>query len=175
MPLSLRPPQYPDGIQPLILQPSLTGQAGAWWKEGKSPFESPAEGTTSCIPRFCVDLQTFAAYHVGNSPSLTMSCFYPARVIPHRLEWEAVGPVRRHFSPVSCLPAGRKWNHTMKQTLLFVALAFALTVALPARAQGGCTDSPENPTLILAGLAGGAFAVSSIKTRIQARRASKNQ
>jgi len=64
---------------------------------------------------------------------------------------------------------------TMKKTLLFVALAFALTVALPARAQGGCDDSPENPTLILAGLAGGAFAVSSIKTRIQARRASKNQ
>jgi len=63
----------------------------------------------------------------------------------------------------------------MKKTLLFVALAFALTVALPARAQGGCDDSPENPTLILAGLAGGAFAVSSIKTRIRARRASKNQ
>jgi XrtJ-associated TM-motif-TM protein len=63
----------------------------------------------------------------------------------------------------------------MKKTLLFVALAFALTVALPARAQGGCDDSPENPTLILAGLAGGAFAVSSLRTRILARRASKKQ
>jgi XrtJ-associated TM-motif-TM protein len=63
----------------------------------------------------------------------------------------------------------------MKKTLLFVALAIALTVALPARAQGGCDDSPENPTLILAGLAGGAFALSSIRMRIRARRASKNQ
>jgi XrtJ-associated TM-motif-TM protein len=63
----------------------------------------------------------------------------------------------------------------MKKTVLFAALAFALTVALPARAQGGCDDSPENPTLILAGLAGGAFAVSSIRMRIRARRASKNQ
>jgi XrtJ-associated TM-motif-TM protein len=63
----------------------------------------------------------------------------------------------------------------MKKTLLFVALAFALTVALPARAQGGCDDSPENPTLILAGLAGGAFAVSSLRTRILARRAAKKQ
>ena len=63
----------------------------------------------------------------------------------------------------------------MKKTVLFAALAFALTVALPARAQGGCDDSPENPTLILAGLAGGAFAVSSIRMRIRARRASENQ
>lgn len=62
----------------------------------------------------------------------------------------------------------------MKKSMLFVALALALTVALPvARAQTGCDDSPENPTLILAGLAGGAFAVSSLRTRISARRASK--
>ena len=61
----------------------------------------------------------------------------------------------------------------MKKSLLFVALALALTVALPARAQSGCDDSPENPTLILAGLAGGAFAISSVRTRISARRAAK--
>jgi XrtJ-associated TM-motif-TM protein len=61
----------------------------------------------------------------------------------------------------------------MKKSLLFAALAIALTVALPVHAQTGCDDSPENPTLILAGLAGGAFAVSSLKTRIRARRAQK--
>lgn len=61
----------------------------------------------------------------------------------------------------------------MKKTLLFAALAFAITVALPARAQSGCDDSPENPTLILAGLAGGAFAVSSLRTRLRARRVNK--
>ena len=61
----------------------------------------------------------------------------------------------------------------MKKSLLFVALATALTVALPARAQSGCADSPENPTLILAGLAGGAYAVSTLRTRISARRAAK--
>jgi XrtJ-associated TM-motif-TM protein len=66
----------------------------------------------------------------------------------------------------------------MKKLLLYAALPFSLAVctSMPARAQfGGCSDSPENPTLILAGLAGGAFAVSSIKTRVRARRKTKNQ
>jgi XrtJ-associated TM-motif-TM protein len=65
----------------------------------------------------------------------------------------------------------------MKKTLIFTALAFALTLSLPAHAQGGfggCDDSPENPTLILAGLASGAFAISSVRTRLRARRHSKN-
>ena len=61
----------------------------------------------------------------------------------------------------------------MKKTLLLTALALAMIVAVPAYAQGGCTDSPENPTLILAGLAGGAYALSSVRTRIRARRATK--
>jgi XrtJ-associated TM-motif-TM protein len=63
----------------------------------------------------------------------------------------------------------------MKNIFLTIALAFALFVAIPARAQGGCDDSPENPTLILAGLAGGAYAVSNLRTRMRARRAPKNQ
>jgi XrtJ-associated TM-motif-TM protein len=63
----------------------------------------------------------------------------------------------------------------MKKTFLLTALAFALIAAVPARAQGGCEDTPENPTLILAGLASGVFAVSSVRTRILARRASKKQ
>ncbi len=54
-------------------------------------------------------------------------------------------------------------------------LVLALSVAMPLSAQGfggGCGDSPENPTLILAGLASGAFAVSSFRIRLRARRAS---
>jgi XrtJ-associated TM-motif-TM protein len=60
----------------------------------------------------------------------------------------------------------------MKKTLLFIALAFALTAAVPAFGQSGCSDSPENPTLILAGLSGVAFGFSSLRTRIRARRKS---
>ncbi len=63
----------------------------------------------------------------------------------------------------------------MKKAILFASLAFALVVALPARAQGGCDDTPENPTLILAGLSGGAFAISSLRTRMRARRKTENQ
>jgi XrtJ-associated TM-motif-TM protein len=61
----------------------------------------------------------------------------------------------------------------MKKTLLLTALAITLIVAKPARAQGGCGDTPENPTLILGGLASGAFALSSLRTRYRARRAIK--
>jgi XrtJ-associated TM-motif-TM protein len=61
------------------------------------------------------------------------------------------------------------------KTYLLTALAFVMVAALPAYAQGGCTDSPENPTLILAGLVGGAYAISSMRTRIRARRATKSE
>jgi XrtJ-associated TM-motif-TM protein len=63
----------------------------------------------------------------------------------------------------------------MKKTFLLTALAFAMIAAIPARAQGGCEDSPENPTLILAGLAGGAYAISNVRMKIRARRAAKNR
>jgi XrtJ-associated TM-motif-TM protein len=67
----------------------------------------------------------------------------------------------------------------MKLKSFFAVLALALIVALPARAQtgdgfGGCEDSPENPTLILAGLAGGAFAINSLRLRLRARRSLSN-
>ncbi|MDE1163297.1 MAG: PExPT-CTERM protein [Acidobacteriaceae bacterium] len=49
----------------------------------------------------------------------------------------------------------------MKKTLLSVlSVVFVLSVAAPAFAQGGCVNSPENPTaiLMLVGSAGAAFA-----------------
>ncbi len=58
----------------------------------------------------------------------------------------------------------------MKKIFALLALTFAICVATPARAQSGCDDSPENPTLILAGLAGGAYAVSTLRTRLAARK-----
>jgi XrtJ-associated TM-motif-TM protein len=63
----------------------------------------------------------------------------------------------------------------MKKAILSVALAIPLIVALPAHAQSGCEDSPENPTLVLAGLAGSVFAISSLRTRLRAHRAPKQK
>ena len=63
----------------------------------------------------------------------------------------------------------------MKKAILSVALAIPLIMALPAHAQSGCDDSPENPTLVLAGLAGGVFAVSSLRMRLRARRTPKQK
>jgi len=63
----------------------------------------------------------------------------------------------------------------MKKAILSLMLAIPLIVALPARAQSGCEDSPENPTLVLAGLAGGVFAVNSLRTRFRARRTPKQK
>lgn len=63
----------------------------------------------------------------------------------------------------------------MKKAILSVVLAIPLIVALPAHAQNGCEDSPENPTLVLAGLAGGVFAVNSLRTRLRARRSPKQK
>jgi len=57
-----------------------------------------------------------------------------------------------------------------KLSLLTLGVVLLLTVALPAHAQSGCTDSPENPTLVLAlvGSAGALFA--SARSKIRARR-----
>jgi XrtJ-associated TM-motif-TM protein len=46
----------------------------------------------------------------------------------------------------------------MKRTLLTLGFALVLFAALPLRAQNGCVDSPEDPTIFLA-LAGGAGAL----------------
>jgi XrtJ-associated TM-motif-TM protein len=63
--------------------------------------------------------------------------------------------------------------------LLLAAVLFSLcALAHPALAQhsaGGCGDSPENPTVILAGLASGAYALSAVRTRFRARKARQTQ
>jgi len=51
-----------------------------------------------------------------------------------------------------------------------LTVTILLTLTAPLRAQTGCTDSPENPTAVLA-LVGGAGAVwSALRARVKARR-----
>ena len=55
-----------------------------------------------------------------------------------------------------------------KKTLLALALTLMLALALPLRAQTGCDDSPEDPTIILALMGGiGAFAATLWRSRIR--------
>lgn len=53
--------------------------------------------------------------------------------------------------------------------------AVLLLVAAPLHAQSGCTDSPENPTVVLAlvGSAGALF--STVRARLRARRNSSSR
>lgn len=65
----------------------------------------------------------------------------------------------------------------MKKALALASLALTLVLATPraAFAQTGCDDSPENPTLILAGLAGGVYAANTLRTRFRARRSAERE
>jgi len=55
-----------------------------------------------------------------------------------------------------------------KRTLLSLAFALSLATALPLRAQTGCDDSPEDPTVVLALVGGaGALVASLYSTRIR--------
>jgi XrtJ-associated TM-motif-TM protein len=57
-----------------------------------------------------------------------------------------------------------------KHILIGLVGATALLMAAPLYAQTGCTDSPENPTVVLA-LVGGAGALFSVvRARMKARR-----
>ena len=58
----------------------------------------------------------------------------------------------------------------MKKLSLLAVFASAVMVAVPAYALGGCTNSPENPTLVLAGLAGGVYGVRSLRAYLSARK-----
>ena len=53
-----------------------------------------------------------------------------------------------------------------KRVLFAVASLLMVAMALPLRAQGGCVDSPEDPTLVLALVAGaGALAAGLWRAR----------
>lgn len=59
-------------------------------------------------------------------------------------------------------------------SILGVAAAVAaLTFSASAFAFGGCVDSPENPTWILAGIGAAAAGTPWLRARIKARRRSK--
>jgi XrtJ-associated TM-motif-TM protein len=57
----------------------------------------------------------------------------------------------------------------LKKIFLVASFAIVLAIALPLRAQTGCTDSPEDPTIILA-LVGGAGAIATTLIRLRRRR-----
>ena len=56
-----------------------------------------------------------------------------------------------------------------KSTLLFAGMAVMLA-ALPVYAQGGCVNSPENPTVVLALVGSAGAFVASARARFKARR-----
>ncbi len=60
-----------------------------------------------------------------------------------------------------------------KMSLLLIGSAVLLSVALPLHAQGGCTDSPENPTVVLALVGSAGAFLASARARLRARRGSK--
>jgi XrtJ-associated TM-motif-TM protein len=58
----------------------------------------------------------------------------------------------------------------MKRSIYwFLGCGLVLLVALPLRAQTGCTDSPENPTAVLALVGGAGALVSAVWSRMRAR------
>jgi XrtJ-associated TM-motif-TM protein len=62
-----------------------------------------------------------------------------------------------------------------KSMIVFLGYAVMVLVAAPLYAQSGCTDSPENPTAVLA-LVGGAGALfSALRGRMRARRRTSRQ
>jgi XrtJ-associated TM-motif-TM protein len=57
-----------------------------------------------------------------------------------------------------------------KSSFVLLAALVLFVIAAPVQAQTGCTDSPENPTAVLA-LVGGAGALfSAVRARLKARR-----
>ncbi len=60
-----------------------------------------------------------------------------------------------------------------KSTLLLIGPAVLLAVSLPLHAQGGCVNSPENPTIVLALVGSAGAFLASARNRIKARRNAK--
>jgi XrtJ-associated TM-motif-TM protein len=60
-----------------------------------------------------------------------------------------------------------------KSSLLLIGSAVLLTITLPIHAQGGCLNSPENPTVVLALVGSAGAALASVRNRIKARRSAR--
>jgi len=60
-----------------------------------------------------------------------------------------------------------------KFSLLLTGVAIMFAAALPLYAQGGCVNSPENPTVVLALVGSAGALVASARARFKARRKSK--
>lgn len=56
-----------------------------------------------------------------------------------------------------------------KLSLLLIGSAVLLS-ALPLHAQGGCVNSPENPTVVLALVGSAGMFLASVRTRMRAGR-----
>jgi XrtJ-associated TM-motif-TM protein len=57
-----------------------------------------------------------------------------------------------------------------KALRLLLSVTALLAIAVPLHAQSGCTDSPENPTIILAIVGSVAALFSTVRSRQKARR-----
>jgi len=55
----------------------------------------------------------------------------------------------------------------MKKILFLFAFVFVLAAAAPLYAQGGCIDSPENPTALLAVLGTAGALIASARSRFR--------
>lgn len=62
-----------------------------------------------------------------------------------------------------------------KLPIVFLGLAAFLVIGLPLHAQTGCTDSPENPTVVLALVGSAGALLSTVRAHIRARRRSFKQ
>jgi XrtJ-associated TM-motif-TM protein len=60
-----------------------------------------------------------------------------------------------------------------KSSLLLTCIAMMLVVTVTANAQGGCVNSPENPTVVLALVGSAGAFLASARARFKARRNSR--
>ena len=56
-----------------------------------------------------------------------------------------------------------------KSSFVLLAAAVLFAIAVPVQAQTGCTDSPENPTAVLALLGSAGALFSTVRARMRAR------
>jgi XrtJ-associated TM-motif-TM protein len=57
-----------------------------------------------------------------------------------------------------------------KYSLLLAGVAMMLAATVPVYAQGGCVNSPENPTVVLALVGSAGAFLASARARFKARR-----